>query len=79
MYLTIIHPVSTEIQLNEYMTVFHYCHTHTPVVIGQLDVVARHQDLAILQPDKVWLRNTLGHTGEHSTAPCWFGHRLRPL
>lgn len=50
-----------------------------PVVVGQLDVVSRYQDLAIFQPDEVRLRDALGHTGEHSTASCWFGHRLWPL
>lgn len=53
--------------------------THIPVVIGKLDVVSRHQDLAILQPNEMRLRDTLRHTGEHSTAPCWFGYRLWPL
>lgn len=41
-----------------------------PVVVGELDVVSRRQDLAVLQPDEVRLRDTLGHAGEHSTAPC---------
>lgn len=50
-----------------------------PVVVGQLHVVPGHQDFAVLQPDEVRLGDALGHTGEHCTAPCWFGHRLRPL
>lgn len=52
---------------------------HPPVVVGQLDVVSWHEHLAVLQPDEVRLRNPLGHTGKHSTAPCWFGYRLWPL
>lgn len=56
----------------------HSC-CNLPVVVGELDIVSRHKDLAILQPDEVRLGNTLGHTSEHGTAPCWFGHRLRPL
>lgn len=51
----------------------------SPVVVGQLDVVSWHEHLAVLQPDEVGLRNPLGHTGEHRTAPCWFGHGLGPL
>lgn len=56
----------------------HSC-CNLPVVVRQLDIVSRHKDLAILQPDEVRLGNTLSHTSEHGTAPCWFGHRLRPL
>lgn len=50
-----------------------------PVVVGQFDVVSGCQDFAVLQPDKVRFGDALGHTAEHSTAPCCFGHRLRPL
>lgn len=50
-----------------------------PVVVGQLDVVSWHEHLAVLQPDEVRLRNPLGHASENRTAPCWFGHGLRPL
>ena len=50
-----------------------------PVVVGEFDVISRCEDLAVLQPDEVRFRNSLSYTGEHSTAPCWVRHRLRPL
>lgn len=50
-----------------------------PVVVGQLDIVSGHQNFAVLQPDEVRLRNTLGHAREHRTAPCWLGNGLWPL
>lgn len=53
--------------------------TTVPVIVGELDVVTRRQDFAILQPDEVRLGDALGHTGEYSTAPRWFRDRLRPL
>ena len=51
----------------------------SPVVVGQFDVVSRRQDLAVLQPDEVRIRDTLGHAGEHGAAPCGSGDGLRPL
>lgn len=53
--------------------------TTVPVIVGEFDVVTRRQDFAVLQPDEVRFRNSLGHTRKHCTAPCWSGDRLRPL
>ena len=39
-----------------------------PVVVGEFNIVSRSQDLAVLQPNKVRLGDTLGHAGEHSAA-----------
>lgn len=49
------------------------------VCVGQLDVAARRQKLAIFQPDQVWLWDTGSAAAEDGTAPCWSGDGLRPL
>ena len=53
--------------------------SYTRVVVGELDVVPRRQDLSVLQPDDMRLGDALRAAGQHRTAARWPRHRLRPL
>lgn len=49
------------------------------VSVCELHVPARRQQLPVLQPDEVGLRDAGRRAAEDGAAPCWPGGRLRPL